>query len=86
MRSNIKDRKWIYNENLYTPEQFEKRIKIHTEGVWSDKNIVENIKQKNAGKEDLTVVPSKIDDLLDHSGLKFGVPNERNADWTPMRK
>ena len=29
-KSNITDRKWIYNETVYTPEKFERRIKVNT--------------------------------------------------------
>ena len=85
-RSNIKNRKWIFNEFIYTPEQFQKRIKMHAEGVWSNRDIVDDVKKQNEGKEDLTVEPPNIRNLLDHSGLKFGVTNTLLPGWTPMRK
>ena len=52
VRSNIdlKDRKWIFNPELYTREEWERKVRLSTNAPWTDPHIEKTIKYENLGR------------------------------------
>lgn len=89
MRSNVdlKDRKWIFNPELYTREEFERRINLSTNAPWTDPHIANTIRYDNLEREtkELVFAPTKFNDLIDSKGDKLGISNESTPYWTPLK-
>lgn len=89
VRSNIDlaDRKWIFNPELYTREEFERRVKMATNAPWTDAHIANTIKYENLDRvtKELRFAPTKLNTLIDNKGDKLGVTNEATPWWTPLK-
>lgn len=59
MRSNIPlaNRKWIFNPNIETEEEFERRRKLNLSAPWEDSQIREKINAENADKSHIVYGP-----------------------------
>jgi len=89
VRSNIDltDRKWIFNPELYTREEWERRIRLSTHAPWTDPHIANTIKYENLDRstKELRFAPTKLNTLIDNKGDKLGVSNEATPWWTPLK-
>jgi hypothetical protein len=89
VRSNVdlKDRKWIFNPQLYTREEWERRVKLLTNSPWTDPHIVNTIKYENLDRQtkELRLAPTKLDTLIDNQGDKLGITAGYNQFWTPLK-
>jgi hypothetical protein len=65
----IKDKKWIYNDIIYTPESFAKRIEQATKAPW--------LKADNKG-------PSNLKNIVDEQGEKLGIQRKWYFGWSTL--
>ena len=87
MRSNIslENRKWIFNPNIETEEEFERRRKLNLKAPWEDAHIKEVIRAENADKgEDIVYGPKELGKLIDETGQKLGIVKEFTFGWKPL--
>lgn len=89
VRSNIDlaDRKWIYNPELYTREEWERKVRLTTSAPWTDTHIANTIRYENLDREtkELRFAPTKLETLIDNKGDKLGISNETTIFWTPLK-
>lgn len=72
MRNNhhsIANKKWIYNDQVYTPEEFANKIKAATVAPWSENPIK----------------PTNFSRLIDETGRKLGIADSFIYGWTPLQ-
>ena len=83
----MKDRKWIYNPELYTREEFERRVRLSTNAPWTDPHIANTIKFDNLERstKELNFAPTKLETLIDSHGDKLGISHNHTTWWTPLK-
>jgi hypothetical protein len=89
VRSNVdlKDRKWIFNPQLYTREEWDRRVRLLTNSPWTDPHIANTIKYEHLDRQtkELRLAPTKLDTLIDSKGDKLGITAGYSTFWTPLK-
>jgi len=70
---------------MYTEEEFARRVKLFTDGPWTDRHIANNIKFHNMDRGKLQLAPTKLHTLIDETGDKLGITKDFNFGWTPLK-
>lgn len=75
----LENKKWIYNPEVYSPEEFQQRIQNATQAPWRQ------IRQYSSkyGKE-VVSAPVNISDLIDQTGDKLGITQRYVFGWSPI--
>lgn len=70
MKSNISinNRKWIFNPNIESQEEFERRRKLNLTAPWEDAQVREQIKAENTDKATIVYGPQELSKLIDETG------------------
>uniref|UniRef100_A0A1J3JP10 Uncharacterized protein n=2 Tax=Noccaea caerulescens TaxID=107243 RepID=A0A1J3JP10_NOCCA len=86
MRSNIalQNRKWIFNPNIETQEEFERRRKLNLTAPWEDEKIRHEIYEQNKEKgQKIVYGPKELGKLIDETGEKLGIVKSFHFGWRP---
>lgn len=88
MRSSheLANRKWIYNPNIETQEEFERRRKLNLTAPWEDEKIREVIRAANPDKGQIVYGPKELGQLIDETGVKLGIVRDHTFGWKPLIK
>jgi hypothetical protein len=70
---------------MYTEEEFARRVKLFTNGPWTDRHISNNIKFHNMDRGKLQLAPTKLHTLIDETGDKLGITKDFTFGWTPLK-
>jgi hypothetical protein len=83
-RVSLADRKWIFNPNIETEAEFERRRKLNLTAPWEDHQIQEQIRRENPDKERIVYGPQNLGKLIDESGEKLGIIKDWYFSWKPL--
>jgi len=79
---NAPNRKWIFNEYVYTPEEFLKLTKNAETKLppWKQRtlytyaaDVLSQIRSDNAHRPKVQLEPFRLKDHIDSTGIKYGV-------------
>jgi hypothetical protein len=90
---NAPNRKWIFNEYVYTPAEF---LKLTTNAEtklapWKQRTlsydaaeVIKEIHKSNPHRPRVEVEPFKVKDHVDVTGLKYGVKTAAQPGWSSL--
>jgi len=86
LRSNIplEQRKWIFNPEIETQEEFDRRRKLNLTAPWEDPLIRQTIKQENTDKGEIVYGPKELGRLIDETGEKLGIISTYTFGWRAL--
>ena len=88
MRSNIaiSDRKWIFNPNIETEEEFNRRRQLNLSAPWDAPEIRAKINAENKDKAKIVYGPKELSKLIDETGDKLGIVSTYTFGWRAVSK
>jgi hypothetical protein len=86
LRSNIplQQRKWIFNPEIETQEEFDRRRKLNLTAPWEDPLVRQTIKSENPDKAEIIYGPQELSKIIDQTGQRLGIVKDLTFGWKAL--